>query len=95
MTIPDKVKIGGSTYILKRVEKCDCDNRNTDGQILYTKDIIELRNDIQGDYAEFVLLHEIFHGIYEYCGFKQNENEIDRFSRCLHQIIKDNPDMFK
>ncbi|MGE5328002.1 MAG: hypothetical protein ACM3KR_00640 [Deltaproteobacteria bacterium] len=95
MKIPDKVKIGGQTLDVKRVDKVQDDNRNTDGLIIYGKDLIEIRDDLQGDYADFVFLHELFHGIYEHCGFEQNENEIDRLARALHMVIKDNPDIFK
>jgi len=93
--IPDKVKIGGQVYAVKIVDKCNADNRNTDGQIIYSQDTIEIRKDLTGDYLDYVLLHEIFHGIYEHCGFEQNENEVDRLSKALHMVIKDNPDIFK
>jgi predicted metal-dependent peptidase len=95
MNISEKVKIGGQFYTIKFVDKCNTDNRNTDGQIIYGENTIEIRKDLQGDYLDYVLIHEIFHGIYEHCGFKQNENEVDRLSRALHMVIKDNPDIFK
>ena len=93
--VTNTVKIGGQTFKVTRPDECTTENRNCDGQIIYGKGIIELRNDLKGDYLEYVFLHEIFHGIYEHCGFQQNENEVDRLARALYMVIKDNPDIFK
>jgi hypothetical protein len=95
MKVTDKVKIGGQTYDIKLLPQCTTENRMCDGQILYDKGIVELRNDLQGEYKEYVFTHEIIHGIFEFCGLEQDENMVDRIARALHMVIKDNPDIFK
>jgi hypothetical protein len=91
--IPNQIKIGGQVYAVNVVDNCNAENRNCDGQIIYSKDTIEIRSDMKGDYLKYVLLHEVFHGIYEHCGFEQNENEVDRLTRALHMVMKDNPQL--
>jgi hypothetical protein len=94
LQIPKEVKIGGGVYKIEMVDNCEADDRNTAGIIQYSKNLIQLRKDIYGDYLDYVFIHELFHGIYEHCGFEQNENEVDRLSRALHMVIKDNPNIF-
>ncbi len=95
MNIPNKVKIGGQEYDVRLVPKVNTDNRNCDGQITYSEQLIEIRDDLKSDYLDCVFVHEILHGIYEHCGFEQDENTIDRLSRALQMVIKDNPGIFK
>jgi hypothetical protein len=95
MNITDKVKIGGQIYNVIRPSICDEENRNTDGQIQYGKGIIKLQDTLEGDYLEYVLIHEIMHGIFEFLCLENNENTVDKISRAVHMMIKDNPDMFK
>jgi len=94
MTIPDKIKIGGETYKIEMVENCNSENRNCDGQILYGKNAIQLRKDLEGDYRDYVFIHELLHGIFEHCGFEQEEGQVDRLARALNMVIKDNQNIF-
>lgn len=95
MNITDKVKIGGQIYEVSRPTVCDEENRNTDGQIKYGQGTITVQESLKGDYADYVFIHEIMHGIFEYLCMKNNENTVDKLSRALHMVIKDNPDIFK
>jgi Zn-dependent peptidase ImmA (M78 family) len=96
VTIPKTVKVGGQVYKVNLVDQVkNSADRNVDGQISYSEDLIEINKCLSGDYRDYVLLHEVFHAIYEHCGYKQNEHEIDRLARALHMVIKDNPEMFR
>ena len=95
MRITDKVKIGGQIYEVIRPTVCDEEERNIDGQILYDKSIIKLQNELTGDYLNYVFMHEIMHGIFEFLGMKNDEKLVDKISRAVHMLIKDNPDIFK
>ena len=50
---------------------------------------------VDSDYTKEVFLHEILHGIYEHCGFTQNEDNVRALSTALYMVIKDNPEIFK
>ena len=95
MKITDSVKIGGITY---KVELSDLISNDVDcdGQIDYKEQLISLKSDMNhnADYAKEVFLHEILHGIFEHCGFKQNEDNIRALSIALYMVIKDNPGIF-
>jgi hypothetical protein len=95
MNIPKIVKIGGQTYSVIRPVVCDEENRNIDGQILYGQGIIKLQEKLIGDYLDYVLVHEVVHGIFEFLSLEQDEKTVDQIARVLHQVIADNPDMFK
>lgn len=96
MKITDSVKIGGITY---RVETSDLISNDVDcdGQIDYREQLISLKSDMNcnADYTKEVFLHEILHGIYEHCGFTQNEDRIRALSIALYMVMKDNPEIFK
>lgn len=95
MKITDTVKIGGITYNVKTSDLISNDV-NVDGQIDYKAQVISLKSDMKedADYAKEVFLHEILHGIFEHCGFKQNEDNIRALSIALYMVIKDNPGIF-
>jgi hypothetical protein len=95
MNITDKVKIGGQVYVVSRPAVCDEENRNTDGQIQYGKGVIKLQDTLKGEYLEYVFIHEIMHGIFEFLCLENDEKTLDKISRALHMVIKDNPDIFK
>lgn len=97
MKILDKVKIGGIVYLVKKSTRPCKDNINVDGQIIYDKGTIELRQGLEecDDYANFVFLHEIIHGVFNHMCIEQNEELIEKISKGLYQTIIDNPEMFK
>lgn len=36
------------------------------------------------------MLHEIVHGVFDFCGWEQNEESVTRLSNVLYQVLKDN-----
>lgn len=95
MNIPDKIKIGGIVYKVIECTNPSEEDSNIDGQIIYSKQELRLKNDMEQDYKENVFVHEIMHGILELIGLEQDENLVIRLSNAMHQVIKDNPQMFQ
>jgi hypothetical protein len=98
MIIPDKVKIGGVVFdVKKNVERLDM-GPNYSANILFTKATIEIccGQDEQVNHRDF--LHEVVHGIFWNLGDRENQGDemlVDKLAGALHQLIVDNPEMFK
>lgn len=88
--LPETIKIGAIQYKVNVVNECDEDNLNIDGKIVFPKQEIRIKNGLEKEYQENVLLHEVIHGIFEFCGWEQNEENITRLSNALYQVLKDN-----
>lgn len=91
--IPDKVKIGGIDYTVRR----DCDRElscaSLDGEIRYAMQEIALKSNYEKQYTEQVFMHEIVHGIFSAIGrneLRKDETLIESFSQVLYQVLKDN-----
>lgn len=87
---PEIIKIGGIDYRIKLVNECDEDDLNIDGKIIFPKQEIRIKKGLEKQYEESILLHEIIHGIFEFCGWVQNEENITRLSNALYQVLRDN-----
>jgi hypothetical protein len=99
MKIPDKVKIGGFEYAVRRnVNRLQTGNKgDIGGEIDYNAFTIELSSAVYGTQREpKEFLHELIHGILEYFGYKEHdENLVDNIAVGLFAVIKDNPKIFK
>lgn len=96
MEIPNKVKIGGIEYTVTKSTRPCKNDINVDGEIIYDMGTIELR-DGSGeckDYQDMVFVHEVMHGIFHHMCIEQDEELIKKISMGLHQVIKDNPNIF-
>lgn len=88
-----KVKIGGLEYSVELVKGLE--NRELNpylaGQIDYTKLVISVDEKFPKALRDQVLVHEITHGILVEAGYPDHEEEqADRISRVLYQVLKDN-----
>ncbi|WP_123053131.1 hypothetical protein [Clostridium sp. JN-1] len=92
--LPESIKIGGIDYRIKLVDICDEGNLNVDGKIVFPTQEIRIKKGLEEQYGENILLHEIIHGIFEFCGWEQDEESITRLSNALYQVLSDN-DIFK
>jgi len=89
MKIPKSIKIGGKTYAVEVTENISMGDRYS-GEIDYQKLIIRIRP-TKSDNKEQTFLHEVFHGIFDFCGYKEHDEElIDRLASTLQAILKDN-----
>ena len=98
MRIPDKVKIGGFVYEVKREEKpfIGGGDELLDGEHSFAEKKITVSRNGCKEYQMLVFLHEVCHGIIEaYVGDKQDENFVEQFSKGLYQVVVDNPEMFR
>lgn len=96
MKITDTVKIGGIMYKVIRTPSLCKDNINVDGEICYDMGTIEIKDTVEcDDYKDFVFIHEILHGIFDFMSIEQNEELVIKLSKGLHMVIKDNPEIFK
>lgn len=101
MKIPDSIRIGSMDYKVELVNApLVLDGKEVCGMIEYMNHTIKVRtdcNDIQAQEQTF--LHEIVHGIiYERNLDIRNSDEetiVDEIATSLHQIIRDNPIIFK
>ncbi|MCI1800186.1 hypothetical protein [Clostridium sp.] len=90
MSHPEIIKIGGIDYNIRLVDTCDEDDLNIDGKIIFDKQEIRIKKGLEKQYGESILLHEIIHGIFEFCGWEQNEENVTRLSNALYQVLRDN-----
>lgn len=101
MKIPDKVRIGSMDYKIEQTEDVIVLNgQECTGIIEYDKHLIRLNSNIQDKQGiEQTLLHEIVHGIIDDRKIElvpeHMEQIVDDISCGLHQVIRDNPDIFK
>ena len=101
MNIPKIVRIGSMDYkIIVSNEIILGDNKACFGDVDLRKKVIRINNELQGVQGqEETLLHEIFHGISEERNFLYEKNDdetiTEELARGLHQLIRDNPEMFK
>lgn len=98
INIPSKVRIGSIDYNVDFTQ-----NMYTDeglkllGQIDFDKSSIALDDTVQGPQSlEITFLHELIHGMLYSVNSEHTHNEIliDELSKALHQVIKDNIDIF-
>lgn len=101
MKIPDKIRIGSMDYtVIFTDEVLIIKGRECLGSIDYLLHEIKIKNDAQDRQGyEQTLLHEIVHGIIRERNFDLNSDDeelkVDEIASGLHQLIKDNPDLFK
>lgn len=98
MEIPSKIRIGSIDYDVKLTkENLVCDGKECAGTIDYNFHIINIQEGVQDKQAqEVTFLHELLHGIVRDRNV-QVENEelvVEEISRGLHQVIRDNLEMF-
>ena len=100
MNIPSTVKVGGILYDVSEVDHAMCvDQKEVKGKIEYDFCKITIRNDIQSKQGmEQTFLHELVHAMERERGLEWGENNelyTEELAKVLHQVIIDNPDMFK
>jgi hypothetical protein len=100
LRIPQKVRVGSCDYTVELTEETLV---NPDRRICYgvmDADDHKLRIDRKlGDTQlhELVFLHELLHAMVHERNINLENEElvVEELSRSLHQIIRDNPEMFK
>lgn len=88
-----KVKIGGLKYKVEQVKGLENRELNPHlaGQIEYAKLTISVDEKFPKELRDQVFIHELTHGILVEAGYLDHEEEqADRISRVLYQVLKDN-----
>lgn len=98
MIIPEVVRIGSCDYEVEFTKNdIIVDREQCKAAIDYDNHLISIDSKI-GDRQshEQSFLHEIFHGVLRDRAIKVDEEEfvVDELAKGLHQIIRDNPEMF-
>lgn len=86
------VKVAGITYevVEKPFIEIDC-SRDYQGCCSYTNAEIAVLQDLVPERKEQIITHELTHAIFYEAGYdEQDEEMVDRVSKVLHQVLKDN-----
>ena len=101
MNIPNKVKVGGAIYTVEQSDNILAeDTQQCKGLVNHDMHIINICTsvqDVQG--CEQTFLHELVHAIVNDHGIEFNcsndESITEELAKGLHQVIIDNPDIFR
>lgn len=96
MKIPEKVRIGGVEYAVKREPFMSDGGHELMGQIRYQAGVIALSENVGmcHEVACMTLWHEILHGLARHFDLKLENEEaiVDAFARGVFQVLQDNAD---
>jgi len=103
MKLPKTVKIGGLNFAIKLADEPivleEQGEKEHGGLIDYGTTTITLYKGFSDEYLELILLHEIIHGIWEHMtidsSVDEEETVVSKLANGLHQVLKDNKDLFK
>lgn len=86
-----KVKVAGVHYDIQLLE----DDENC-GTCSYDSLVIRVDPRLKAEKREQVFVHELTHAIFYEAGYhEQNEEMIDRLSKVIYQVLKDNKISFR
>lgn len=95
MNIPKMIKIGGLNFDVKQVSEIEGRGDEPFSAIINFDDCeIIINKNINEQYKEVLLLHEIIHGVCAYSGLQEEEEFVERLAYGLHQVCKDNKLVF-
>lgn len=95
MKIPDKIKIGGKIYAVKKVKEIGLTMISCSAKIDFRECEIRIYPSSQQK-METDFMHEVMHAIFDHLGYKEHdEKQIDEFANALYAVIQDNPEIFE
>lgn len=99
MKIPKKIRIGSVDYKVKFTNKTIVLNaREAYATIDFDHHLIKINSNLADlQHQEGSFLHELFHGIIRErnLDIKDEEHVVEELARGLHQVLRDNPEIFK
>ena len=99
MNIPKKIRIGSCDYDVLLTERdLVANQKESYATIDYSNHEIEINTKLgDSQLNELSFLHEMFHGIIEERSLAVQDEEliVEGLAKGLHQIIRDNPNIFK
>jgi Zn-dependent peptidase ImmA (M78 family) len=95
--IPGKIKIMGIEYTVEEKDVVIIDgSTNYAGSVSYQHARIEILKEMSKERKEETLIHELLHAVlYESGISEQDEDLVNRASKVLYQVLKDNDLNFK
>jgi Zn-dependent peptidase ImmA (M78 family) len=98
--ISDKIIIGGQNYTVELSNPSTFLENKYDGRIIYDQNKIVISKDININYQNEVLAHEILHGIFEKSGTTSLKNPdietmVTVLTNTFYNFLKDNTDFYK
>lgn len=99
MNIPNTVRIGSVDYAVELSEKpIVLDYKQCNGLIDFSQSKIVLDSKtLEQQQLEITFLHEVVHGMLHDRNMEEQDNEqlVEALAYALHQLIRDNPDIFQ
>lgn len=95
MVIPNNIKIGPRTFIVKFVDNLvDIEGtQRLNGHILYDKAIIKIDTGLALVSQRLTLMHEIVHGIADYLDVDMSEKDVSLMANGITAMLMDNPEV--
>lgn len=94
MQIPEKIKIGGFMVDVEFVNNLMTDRQHT-GEYHPRTQSIKIDKDCSEQEREEVFVHEVLEAIKAIYDIQLEHRDLTLIATVLHQIIKDNPEIFK
>jgi len=94
MNIPNKIKIGGYLVSVDFTNHIMTDRGNI-GEYKPRTQTITIDKDCSKQQSEETLIHEILEAITSIYDISIEHKDLSNMATVLHQVIKDNPDIFK
>ncbi|BDH60133.1 hypothetical protein MTP04_02630 [Lysinibacillus sp. PLM2] len=90
--IPNVVIVAGVPYEVQEKEFVVFeDNANALGVCTYDQALIEVKSTMSEERIEEIFIHELFHAILYEAGFEEHDEDlVNRASKVLYQVLKDN-----
>lgn len=90
--IPINVKVAGVAYDVFQKDYIEIESdRNYQGACNYIKTEILLLSELGKERKEQIFVHELLHAVFYEAGYEEQDEEmIDRVSKVLYQVMKDN-----
>lgn len=98
MKIPKKIKIGGTVYQIREVERIDrseLQGERVVGLWVEEEAAIYLDKNVSPQCEVRTLIHEVTHALFDHCNLEQKEDTVERLSSALHMLFVDNPKLFE
>lgn len=95
--LPNIVIVAGIPYEVREKEYVEFnDNANALGVCTYDRGLIDVKSTMSDERKEEVFVHELFHAILYEAGFDEHDEDlVNRASKVLYQVLKDNKLQFE
>ena len=86
----NKVRVNGIEYTITEVQNLNDCGKQLSGQVEYEKALISISNEMNHQFENVVLIHEMLHIILLNTEHKGDENLIDTIAYGINQVLTEN-----